>query len=253
MSLPDFALVGPGRLGTRIARRLVEAGYPCRVLRGHHRPPRHLENMVPGCTVFDTPGQPRTWPRVALVLVTVPDREIPRAARSLAAQGLGRHPLQSFPSGEDPVELRDVWCALEGDEPAVEAGGKLCTALGMRPWRIAPGAKARYHAAASLAANLSHVLVVAAGRILAETGIPAVPPASALGPLMATTLHAALEAEDLQHLTGPMARGDLETMARHFEVLPSELAEAYRDLAQFVANWERRRTRGSIDPRHGDV
>ncbi len=282
MNWPDFALVGPGRLGARIAQRLVQAGFACRALRGRERPPRHLHNMVPGCNVFDTPDEPRPWPAVRLVLVTVPDREIPAAARTLASQGLAPgtvvlhssglhtaellapcreagafvgswHPLQSFPAGNGPVDLQGVWCAVEGDDAAVKTAEELSRALGMRPWRIEPGAKARYHAAAGLAANLSHVLVVAAGRILGEAGIPADPPSSALEPLMLTSLHAALGARDLEYLTGPMARGDTETLARHLDVLPPDLAGAYLHLARFVASWQTARQPGSIDPRDGDV
>ncbi len=238
--------------------------------------------MVPGCSVFDTHGETLPWPPVRLVLIAVPDSEIPAAARLLAAGGLPAgtavlhtsglhtadllapcreagafaaswHPLQSFPAGDDAVELEGVWCAVEGDAEAVTAAEAISRELGMRPWRIEAAAKARYHAAAALAANLSHVLVVAAGRILGETGLPAKPPSSALEPLMMTSLQAALGATGLESLTGPMARGDAATLARHLEVLPPELAQAYLHLAAFVAGWTTAPQDDSIDPRRGDV
>ncbi len=238
--------------------------------------------MVPGCRIFDTWNAPELWPEVQLVLVTVPDREIGRVARDLAQQGFSPgtvvlhtsglhtskllepcreagahtgswHPLQSFPAGDDPVDLKGVWCAAEGDPAAVELAAGISRSLGMRAWEIPPGAKARYHAAAALAGNLTHVLVVAAGRILGATGIPADPPASALEPLVTTSLRAALNAVDLEALTGPMARGDRETLERHLEVLPPELAEAYRQLARFVTSWNGHCPGGSIDPCDVDV
>ncbi|NOZ96028.1 MAG: DUF2520 domain-containing protein [Acidobacteria bacterium] len=278
----DFALVGPGRLGRRIARALVDGGSRCRAIRARRQPALQHSNMVPDCQIFDTWNAPEPWPEVQLVLVTVPDREIGRVARGLADQGLAPgtvvlhtsglhtskllepcreagahtgswHPLQSFPAGDDPVDLQGVWCAAEGDPAAVDLAAGISRGLGMRPWDIPPGAKARYHAAAALASNLTHVLVVAAGRILGATGIPANPPASALEPLVTTSLRAALNAGGLEALTGPMARRDRETLERHLEVLPPELAEAYRQLARFVVSWNGSSIGGSIDPCDVDV
>ena len=267
MDRPDFALVGPGRLGTRIARALVEAGLRCRAIRGHGRPPGPEDNIVPECRIFDTHTDPLPWPPVDLVLIAVQDREIAGAALQLASQELtpgtvvlhtsglhtsalldpcretgaavgSWHPLQTFPEGDRAVTLDGVWCAIEGDPPAMAAAEDLSHALGMRPWRIDPAAKPRYHAAASVAANLTHVLQVAAGRLLGGAGIPADPPGSALEPLVLASLHAAFEAEGLEQLTGPLARGDHDTLQRQLAALPPEVAKVYETVIDLVSRWE---------------
>jgi len=282
MSRSGFALVGPGRLGIRFARALVEAGLPCRAIRGHTRAPTHLQNIVPRCKLFDSHQDPHPWPPLDLVLIAVRDREIVDAAQLLETQGLEAgtivlhtsglhtaalltpcrqtgasigswHPLQTFPAGNGPVELQGVWCAIEGDDEAMRVAEDLSLELGMRPWRIAPEAKPRYHAAASVAANLTHVLLAAAGKVLGTTGIPSEPPARALETMVSSSFQTAFGTSGLEGLTGPMARGDRETVSQHLAVLPPELATIYRAVDDLASKWPRIDWHGSIDPCDGDV
>ncbi len=145
------------------------------------------------------------------------------------------HPLQSFAPNLGKVSLSGIFCAIEGDREAVAVGEQLAGDLGMKPWHIEPGAKVLYHAAAAMAANLSHLLVVEARRLLTTTGLTGEDAAAALAPLMHTSLESALRASGLEGLTGPMARGDLEVIARHLEVLPPHLAAAYEALWRHVS------------------
>lgn len=147
------------------------------------------------------------------------------------------HPLQTFPAGPpNPERWRGVAVAVEGDARAVEAGFRLARLLGAEPWSIAPRNKALYHAAASVAANLTHVLVSEGRRLLARSGMSPEHARRALDLLVGESVRAALESEDLEALTGPLVRGDDSTVNRHLEVLPPRLAEAYRALAQLVAS-----------------
>jgi predicted short-subunit dehydrogenase-like oxidoreductase (DUF2520 family) len=213
---------------------------------------------LPSATVADTWASPLTWDPPGLVFICVGDRAIASVAADLArtfelggvtllhTSGLltaetlapGRdagaevaswHPLQSFP----PLELGSVaWdgvpCAVEGDPGAVEVGFAVARDLGLRPWLIDPADKVRYHAAAAVAGNLTHVLVAAARDLLSGCGLPTAAAGHPLQPLVETALRAALTASDLDGLTGPLARGDLETVARHLASLPPALAQAYR-------------------------
>ncbi len=134
------------------------------------------------------------------------------------------HPLQSLPSVEIGVErLPGSWCAVDG--PAgVE---RLAVSLGMRPFRVADDQRVTYHAAASIASNHLVALLGQAARIAVDAGIPA----EALLPLVRATLENVEALGPEAALTGPVARGDTDTVARHLDALPTDEQRAYRALA----------------------
>jgi predicted short-subunit dehydrogenase-like oxidoreductase (DUF2520 family) len=134
------------------------------------------------------------------------------------------HPLQSLPSVDVGVaRLAGSWCAVDGP-PALE---RLAVSLGMRPFRVAAGQRARYHAAATIASNHLVALLGQAVRVADAAGVPP----EALLPLVRASVDNvdALGAPDA--LTGPVARGDADTVARHLETLPPDERAAYRALA----------------------
>lgn len=128
------------------------------------------------------------------------------------------HPLVSLPSAEVGADrlAGGAWFAVAGD-PLARA---VVEALGGRAVEIADGDRARYHAAACIAANHLVALMGQVERVAAAAGLPleaylalargALANVAALGPAAA--------------LTGPAARGDDATIARHRGALdPSEL------------------------------
>jgi predicted short-subunit dehydrogenase-like oxidoreductase (DUF2520 family) len=135
------------------------------------------------------------------------------------------HPLQSLPSVDVGLErLPGSWCAVDGD-PAAE---RLALSLGMRPFRVAAGHRAQYHAAATIASNHLVALLGQAVRVAEGAGVPP----EALLPLVRASVDNvdALGARDA--LTGPVARGDVDTVARHLATLPAHERAAYRALAR---------------------
>ena len=74
-----------------------------------------------------------------------------------------------FPSPEVGLpRLPGSWCAVEGP-PSVE---RLALSLGLRPFRVAPGDRARYHAAATIASNHLVALLGQAARVADAAGVP---------------------------------------------------------------------------------
>jgi predicted short-subunit dehydrogenase-like oxidoreductase (DUF2520 family) len=257
--LSQWFLVGAGRCGVQLARAmraagLALAGVEVRSASGRAR----VRRALPGVRVV-TSGEP--LPPAEAILVAVPDSAIPGCAARLApllhasttvvlhtsglaaAEALapvarsGRsagslHPLASFSSATGPlVELHGAVATVEGDPAAVRAARQLAAALGMRPVRIAAAAKPAYHAAAALAANMTHALVATAAGALREVGFSHRDAAAALGPLVAGSVAAALSARGMENLTGPLARGDAEAVAAHLAALPAAAADAYRAVA----------------------
>jgi predicted short-subunit dehydrogenase-like oxidoreductase (DUF2520 family) len=107
-------------------------------------------------------------------------------------------------------------------------GTWLAETLGLRPFPLADESRAAYHAGASIASNYLVTLRKAAGALLESAGAPP----EALDPLMERTIENGFE------LTGPIQRGDWETVERHLEAIQDnrpELEPMYRVLADATA------------------
>lgn len=185
----------------------------------------------------------------ALVLLCVPDRAIPEvAARAplgpwiahvsgatpLAAldphtRRFGLHPLQSFSKARGPEQLDGAWAAITAEtDEARSVGLWLAETLGLRPFVLEDAARAAYHAGAAIASNYLVTLRALAASLLEVAGAPP----EALGPLMRGVIDNDFE------LTGPIARGDWETVGRHLAVIREhrpELEELYLALAEATA------------------
>jgi predicted short-subunit dehydrogenase-like oxidoreductase (DUF2520 family) len=198
--------------------------------------------------------------RAALVLIAVPDDSIGTVAADLARGGavgqrhvvlhlsglldrgaldpladtgaaLGSfHPLQSV---ADPstasARLRGAFAGLEGDDRAVQAGERLAGTLGMHPVRLAPGAKAAYHAGAVIASNYVVVLASVAEGLARKAGVSSAEARALYLPLMQGTV-ANLGLGPAAALTGPVRRGDATTVRRHLAALAPGDRALYRAL-----------------------
>ena len=140
------------------------------------------------------------------------------------------HPLQTFPDGATVVEETPAAIAGSDDEAAAFARG-LAVRLGMRPFDVPDEQRAAYHAAACMASNFLVALQEASAELLSRTGVEDA--RELLAPLVLRT--AANWAErGPEALTGPIARGDRDTVERHRAALAElapEMLAAYDALA----------------------
>ena len=216
-------VVGAGRMGSALAPALRAAG---------------LEVTGPLRR-----GEP--CPRNAdCVLLCVPDAEIGQAARDVPPGPLVGHvsgattlaplaPHEAFslhPLMTVPASFEGAGAAIAGSsDRALDTARALAETLGMRPFEIADDDRAAYHAAASMASNYLVALEDAAERLLATTGASR----ELLVPLVrATVENWARDGADA--LTGPIARGDDETVARQRAAVAErtpELLELFDALA----------------------
>ena len=139
------------------------------------------------------------------------------------------HPLQSFSKALGPEQLDGAWAAVTAETDEARAVGfRLAETLGLRPFELDDASRAAYHAGAAIASNYLVTLRHAAGSLLEAAGAPP----EALGPLMRGVIETGFE------LTGPIARGDWETVERHLAVIRAErpeLEELYLVLAAETA------------------
>jgi predicted short-subunit dehydrogenase-like oxidoreductase (DUF2520 family) len=209
-----------------------------------------------------------------LVLVAVPDAVIGEVARRLAARRQGAavalhvsgahgaaileplaragwrtgsfHPLRAFPAVEpDLAAAAGTFFALDGDAEARAAGRRLAEAFGGSSAVVADAERPLYHWAASLAAGGVVTLLATAVEVGRRLGLPAAALAG-YGRLAQGALEAALTAppgaapDPAGAITGPVARGDRETVERHLtaltahapDLLPLEVELARATLAR---------------------
>jgi predicted short-subunit dehydrogenase-like oxidoreductase (DUF2520 family) len=233
-------VVGPGRVGTALARALSEAGVEVEGPAGRGERPA-------GCDA---------------IVLCVPDGEIAAAAEvvtaaaplvghtsgatslsALAHTGVpafGLHPLQSF--AHPGVRFEGAGAAVAGTTPeALEFATALAERLGMKPFEIDDDGRAAYHAAASVASNFLVTLQAAAETIAAGAGLGRQDARELLVPLVRQTLENVAELGPEAALTGPIARGDdatveaqraaVEEAAPELLALFDELVERTRALA----------------------
>lgn len=255
-----LGVVGAGRLGGALAEALVEAGYPLAAVAGRDPgSPDALARRLGNAGATRSVAASELPAHVDVVFVAVPDEAVAAVASDLpwragqvaihcaGALGLDAlagartrgalagclHPLQSFPEGTGgAARFRGIACGVEGDGAVAGALEALCRDLGATSFSLAGVDRARYHAAAVFASNYVVALHAAAERAWTLAGLPGARAREALAPLTLGTagnvarlpLHAAL--------TGPIARGDADTVARHLTALATapDLADLYRRL-----------------------
>ncbi len=140
------------------------------------------------------------------------------------------HPLRSLAGAADDADLVGTVFGVQGDELGRDAALRLVKRLGGTPLELDRDALARYHAAAALVSNHAVGLVDAAVELLESTGLPRAQAVHALANLLASTAANLRKVGLPQALTGPIARGDVEVIARHLLALrpTREIAALYR-------------------------
>jgi predicted short-subunit dehydrogenase-like oxidoreductase (DUF2520 family) len=159
------------------------------------------------------------------------------------------HPLVPFSDPEVSAELlRKGWIGVDGDNAAKNASRRLAGHLGARVLEIPPGGKPAYHAAAVISSNFPVVLASVAGHLLHAIGIPDASAYQAVDSLMSGALANMRQAVPDDALTGPVMRGDAETVAKHLRALQGHPAalEVYRSLSAAAVEIAARR---GVDPK----
>lgn len=223
----DARIIGAGRAGGALARALGDAGWRVDGPLGRDHDPAAATSGT------------------RLLVLAVPDGAVASLARSLApgdavvahlAGALGPdvlaphtrvaaiHPLVALADADrGAARLRGAWFATAGDPVAVE----VVEALGGRRVEVADPDRTTYHAAAAVAANHLVALLGQVDRLAARIGVPL----EAYLDLARGSLQDVADVGPARALTGPVARGDRETVARHLAALPDDERALYAVLS----------------------
>jgi predicted short-subunit dehydrogenase-like oxidoreductase (DUF2520 family) len=194
-------VIGRGRVGSAVAARLEERGVALR-----DDGAELVLLCVPDAAIRD----------VALDLVPGAgwiahvSGGTPLAALDPHERRFGLHPLQTFTRARGPEQLDGAFAAVTAETPeARERGYELARLLGLKPFELADDARPLYHAGAAVASNYLVTLHRVASELFRSAGAPP----EALVPLMQRTIENGFE------LTGPIERGDYETVEAHREAI----------------------------------
>jgi len=262
MQKPTIAIIGPGRAGSALGRALHNAGYTIAAIGG--RNPENVRSLAEELGARPCQSPATTFDLADVTLVAVPDDVIgPLAAEMVEAlcSAAGKaavhlsgaqdraplrplaqarlrtgvfHPLQTFRRGAEAAQnVPGTYVGIDADHPLREQLTMMAGDLGGHAFDLSGIDRALYHAAAVFAANYPVMLLAEAAKLAEQAGLD--PETARRG--MTTLLAGAVA--NLQHtspdeaLTGPAARGDEGTIARHLEALKAdpELQALYRALA----------------------
>lgn len=261
------AIVGAGRLGRVLGRSLHRADWKIAavVARSQAAARSAVRSIGAGYAVA---GISSRILHASIILISTPDDVISEIARELARIGGGEwrgkvvlhtsgalddsvlaplarrgastgaiHPLQTF-SGRGSPPLEGVVFAIHGEPRAQRAARRVARAVGGIPVSLRGEAKAAYHAAGTLASPSILAVIESAMRILMQVGFSRRRAKTALLPLVRQTIANFERFGAKESWTGPIARGDFSTVARHATALaewPVELRDAYVALARLSA------------------
>ncbi|MCS7000281.1 MAG: DUF2520 domain-containing protein [Bacteroidota bacterium] len=241
-------IVGGGRLGGALARALEP--YLAWVVTRSPARRAFLRSVLQGAALVGSLKEIAVLPPV--VIIAVPDRAIIPVAEECARQFAGQlegkvvihlagsllaqvlepvqqfgaliaaaHPFTVVPEPHPGWIYGAVW-GIEGDYRAFDRTERLVVATGGIPYRLGSmnaERKALYHVAAVLASNVTTHAIAAAVQAAEAAGIP---PAVFLPPILRATVESAtsalLQGQPVQR-TGPLVRGDDETIERHLRAL----------------------------------
>lgn len=144
------------------------------------------------------------------------------------------HPLVPFSDPEiSAALLKRGWIGIDGENAAKNVSRRLAGHIGARVLEIPPGKKPAYHAAAVISSNFPVVLASVAGHLLHDIGIPDASAYQAVESLMRGALTNMKQMLPDDALTGPIMRGDMDTVGKHLRALQGNEAatEVYRALS----------------------
>ncbi|HEX6068417.1 MAG TPA: Rossmann-like and DUF2520 domain-containing protein [Longimicrobiaceae bacterium] len=275
-AIPHLEIVGPGRAGLALGSRLLEIGAVRRLTYSGRaaQPPDHaLFRGASPAAGYRGPGAPRSDPPDGIILA-VPDAAIATVAAELshaeltgappvlhlsgalgsdalaplARRGLptgSLHPLVAFADDRAGARLDGAWFAVEGAPAARALGERIVAALNGHLLPLAEGEKTGYHAAAVAASNFVVALLGVAERWMIDSGVPPRPAREALATLAAGAVESYRRLGAVEALTGPVSRGDAETVRAHLARLSPSDRPLYSVLASSALTLARQR---GLDP-----
>ncbi len=288
MATKTVAIIGAGRVGSAVGFLLHKAGYSVTGVAA--RTPASAEKAASFIGAgIPTADAVKAASQADIVFITTPDRVIKSICDALAAGGAVKagsivvhtsgahtldlldagkafgafraviHPLQSLASREEGVRnLPGSYFRIEADPDALEGARAVVKALGgielsMPKWQSGSESAALYHAGAVAVSNYFVALIDYGLKFYEALGAGKKEALTAVLPLIKGTLHNIETLGIPDALTGPIMRGDSETVRDHLSAMQKrtpDLIRLYKDLARQTISVAR--DKGTIDQKKAE-
>lgn len=271
MRSPEITIIGTGGLGQALAKALQEANFKIKSI--FNRTGAKANNLAADLDISISGTFAQNIDQLGeLIFIAVSDESIAEVAHRLATLGddfSGRivvhcsgnesaellenveeqgaltasfHPLQTFTAQSPVSDFQHIFFSLQGDNAAFSKLRQIAQALGAKTIEVTAGQKSHLHAAAVMASNYLNTLLNAAVDMASVDGLDVEVIKKALLPLVKTTL------QNIEHqpfedvLSGPIKRGDLQTVKSHLELLKGQpdLHRLYRVLGERTVEMARK-------------
>ena len=247
-SRPAISLIGSGNLAQALGPALRAAGFPIVsvVFRGNPQSRRRalalarrigakavaMTEALPDASVIWLCHTDDALPETARVLAHKPGwshkivfhssgaltSEILAPLKRAGAHVASVHPLMTFVPGAQP-SFKGIPLAVEGDQEAVTAASRIAHRLGAELFHIAKKSKVFYHALGAFSSPLLVATLATAERVGQAAGLSRQQTRKMIAPIVAQTIENYLEHGAAAAFSGPIKRGDLNTVRRHLRDL----------------------------------
>lgn len=256
--MASIAIVGPGRMGLTLAAALAESrDFRSITVYGRHPEPPVHPTIADGSVRYVFGIEPLERDVIA-VLLAVPDSVIPEMAFALAGHGLAPdaccafhlsgslptdileplhhqgyavgsfHPLVTIADAlVDKERLDGAYVSVTGAPETVAVARRLTLATGSRLLTVPAARRALYHAGVAMASTFVLPLLARSAHLMERAGVPGDDALLALLPLIRGTLDSVERGGVPDAVHGPIARGDVETVALHLRALDVEDQRLY--------------------------
>ncbi len=248
-----FNLIGPGRVGLALANALIHTQKY--TLQGLYHPAHTTaQDAVKALGQGQAYQTLETLPHADFTLVTTPDSVIEDITKNLLQANCLKpdsiivhfsgvlssdvfaplrthkvhiaslHPLKAFTKAHPLPKntFKRIYCGIEGDKAAIKPLHTLTQALGAHALQITPKNKAGYHAAACMASNYLVTLAAHATQAFSASGLSDDEAKTVCMTLMQTSLDNLTQHSTFRDaLTGPLQRGDIQTITAHLSAIQS--------------------------------
>lgn len=259
MTKPGITIIGLGQVGTALMRALIEKGYNIKSVFNRTQISPSLQKEIGGVEFHV--GLPKGETTVGeIIFLAISDDAIKKIALGLAtnlnsfygktvvhcsgtyssqallnlkqkgAQVASFHPMKAITRSTRTFD--GTWFDMDGDEVALVQLETIAQDLGAKTFRVEPEAKPLLHASAVVASNYLVVLADMVSKMAKQAGIDEDTAMKAITPLMDNTLQNIRQMGVTDALTGPIARGDVNTVNEHLKTLESipEILSLYKKL-----------------------
>ena len=250
MSKPSIAIIGPGALGSSLALALYQQGFRVMELIARDAASPAARKLARK-TNAKLLSIEKSELKADIVWICVPDDAIALLASSLrtrkwkektvlhasgaltadvlqplksrGAAIASAHPMMSFVRTTQ-TGFKDVWFALEGDRRAVKTAEELVSALEAKSFTISADLKPLYHLFGGFLSPFLVTMLSAAERLGRKAGLPSRQLPQIMRPIVMRTLENYFAKGAAASFSGPLVRGDVETIRKHMRAL-SKLPE----------------------------